>query len=410
MVNKKYLIYFILFITIISVVFYSLITNLSRNLPDWYDTPYIVWLIIQNTDKLKALNFIVLFNTNAFYPHHNTLFFSDTYLPQSLMALPVSFFTTNPILIFNLLFFAMLILNYFCAFLLWQQIFKKEKIAFFGALLLVFSPFFTSTLSHFQLMAYFLFLFCFLCIFKNQDQPKIRYLVMAGVSLALQFLAGVYLSVFLLFSLALYYLIRLIVTKNIKLISKNLGVILLIFVLIDGVFINKYLEVKKNYQVKRDIKEYIQYSAHVTDYIFSNNINSLIHTSSLIKKWNSFNKHNWGELAVFPGFLLLTLSFLSLISLKKNQKEINIGVRLNSERAFFLLLMLVGLIFSFGPRINFNGYYAHLPSPYTLIIKTLPFIEVVRVSARWSFIFYLGMIYFALDFLNNIHIEKKAIL
>lgn len=406
--QKKNLVYFLSFLAIFLFVFRSLIFNLSTHLFDWYDYPLIVWIVNQNISKISSLQFTNFFDTNAFYPNKNALLFTDTFLPQSIIALPFSFFTKNPILIFNFVFVFTFILNYLSSFLFWKTIFKKENLAFLGALLITFSPFFHSQTGHFQMQSYWPFFFALYFLFKNHQKLTLKNLTIIGVFLSIQFLAGVYLAVFLLFTLLLFFLIEFISSKKKFSIIKGLTTILLVFLIIDGVFIKGYLETKKMYNIKRDYGEFVFYAAHLSDYLFSNRIDSFIHNLKPIKIWNSFDKHTVGEKAAFPGFLITILSIFGLFSfVKKRGWKFSIGLEFNKERLFFFGLVLFGFLFSLGPRINFNGNYAFIPTPYTFLLKYLPFFETIRATARWSFLFYLGLIYFSLYFLEKISKNRK---
>src|SRR5258708_1707423 len=102
--NKK-IFQFVLFFTPLLLltifIFRSLLFNLSTNLLDWFDYPLMVWTIFQNVEHLRNLSLNGFFNSNIFYPFQGSLLFSDLLLTQSLMALPLSFFFQNKILVFN---------------------------------------------------------------------------------------------------------------------------------------------------------------------------------------------------------------------------------------------------------------------------------------------------------------------
>lgn len=403
---KKFLIYFGLFASLFVFVFRSLIFNITSHLIDWLDYPFIVWTIYQNVEKIKTLDFVNFFNSNAFYPNKLTLLFSDILLPQSLIALPFSYFTNNHILVFNLVFLITFILNYISSFLFWRQIFKKNEVAFFGALFTVFSPFVHLLLGHFQMLSFWPLFFSLYFLFKNEEKNTFKNSLFVGLFLAIQFLTSAYLAIFLLFTIVIYYSVRLL-TKQVRLNDlKNIVLIIAVFLLIDGVFIKGYFDMKKTYQIKRDLGEYITYSAHISDYLFTTNIKSLIHQSPVLSKWNFFDKHKLGENASFPGFLLLILASLSLFKFSKVKKEYFLGLKLDHRGLFFFLLIISGLIFSFGPRLSFNGNYAHIPSIYSLFIE-IPLFDAIRSLARWSFLFYFGLIYFSLAYLHKMVKKSK---
>lgn len=392
---KKFLKYLGIFIIILLFVFRDLILNISTNLLDWRDYPYIIWTMFQSTTHISNLDFVNFFETNAFYPHKLTLMFSDMLLPQAIILLPFLILTKNIILSFNIIFLITFILNFVSLYLFWKQLFKKDVLAFLGSLFFIFSPFFHLELSHFQILSYWPYFLTLYFLFKHEEKSETKNLIFAGLSLTIQFLASVYISVYLMFSILFLYLLKIIVQKQYKPVISRTIVIFFVFLLTSGIFIKGYIDMKNIYNVKRDIKEYITYSAHLSDYLFTSQINSLFHKSPIMQIWNKADK-NWSLHSSFPGFLIFILSTYALFRFTKNKQVISINLDLNKEKLFFLSLIIIGFLFSLGPRINFNGNYAHIPLPYTIVLKFIPIAEATRVPSRWSFLFFLGLTYFAL--------------
>lgn len=406
--SNPFLIFFILYLILSSIIFRSLLFNFSTNLIDWRDYALVAWIINQNIEHLLRFDFTNYFNTNAFYPHPYSLLFSDVFLPQAIIGLPIFVLTGNAISTFNFIFFTTLILNYISTYLFWKQIFKNYYLAFIGALFINFSPFFHIEFSHFQSLSIWPFFFCLYFLFKNDQTPKLSNLLLTGIFLAVQFLAGVYLAVFLIFTLIVYFILKVLYSRRLFLNLKSLAVIFLVFILIDGVFINGYGTVKNYYHTQRAYEEFVTYSAHLTDYLFSKPIDSLIHRSSILSRWNSYDK-NFGVKAVFPGFLLLILAFIGIFQIEKAKNFFKLIIPFNFFQALFGLLLMVGFIFSLGPRLSVNGVFVNIPLPYTIFLKLISFLEVIRVTARWSFLFYFALIFFALFGLSKFEKSSRFI-
>jgi hypothetical protein len=396
--KNKSLIYFLIFLSIFIFIFRSLLLNYSTNLIDWRDYSYITWVINQNIGHIKTLDFANIFNTNAFFPYKNTVFLSDTLFTQSLIGLPFSFLTKNPVAIFNLIFFTTFIFNYLSAYLLWKTIFKNSFIGFVGSITTVFSPIFFTQIGHFQMLYFWPTLLSIYILMKHRDYLDIKRLFLLGVLLLLQFLASVYISVFLGVTLVLYFLIRLLSKRTIRPIE-NIVVIFLIFFFLGGVFIEGYFNTQKQFNAQRDYGEYIAYSAHLSDYIFPQQ-KGILYQNRFFAKWLSYNKHNIGELASFPGIALSIGAFLGLVYIKNEKKNISFNISKSKNSYLFLCLILVGFIFSLGPRINFNGTFSGIPLPYTIFVNKIPIFEVIRGTSRWSFLLYIGLIYFFLRYLK----------
>jgi hypothetical protein len=404
LLNSGYF-YFGIFLLLLIFSFRSLFFDLGKNLISWLDYPYVIWVMYQNIGHLRAFDFINFFNTNAFYPFKNTLLFSDILLPQSVIALPFSIFIKNPIEVFNISFLINFILDYLSLYLFWKYIFKNRITAFLGSVFFIFSPFYYTQLGHVQMLTYWPFFFSLYFLFKD-EKNILKSSFLSGLFLAVQFLASVYLSVFLIFTILVWTLVSLFYLTRSRVFIK-MFLIFVVFLLFDGVFIKSYINVKKDYGMERNINEYIQYSAHLSDYIFSGSIGSWLHQTSIIEKWNSLDKHVIGEKASSVGFLFGILFILGAFNFNKIKSRNFLSFELNIYSFFSIIVLIGGLIFSLGPRLSFNGTYAHIPLPYLLLLKHIPFFDSIRALARWSFLVYFGALYFVLFFINNLTKFKR---
>lgn len=398
--NKKSLfVYFMVFLVILALVFRSMILGISTNLFNWTEYPYVIWLVYQGIGKLGALNFLNFGMTSAFFPAKNSYFYSDLYLPQAMMGLPLSTYIYNPILVFNIIFLLTFILNYFSLYLFWSIWFKKAGQRFLASVVFIFSPFFQLQLEHFQMLSYWPLFFSLYFLFKEKSFNLFRS-VLSGVFLIIQFLTSVYLSVYLVFIMLLKTVLEWFNTRKIQII-KSFLVTILVFLVGAGFFIFSYIEIKNTYKTVRDYNDYVDFSADISDYIFTSKIDSLASRLDIIKKWNSFDKHSVGEFASFTGLALFLSGLFYLIKINIKNKKIYLGLSFKFNDLFFILLLFFGLVFSFGPELNFNGYHSGIPTFYGLLIRYVPFLEVVRSLSRWSFLFYLALTYFFVRYLSN---------
>ena len=220
-----------------------------------------------------------------------------------------------------------------------------------------------------------------------------------GVLTGLQFITGVYLSIFMLFAIFIWFVLKLLYERTEeKLVRLRLIQVLIFgiaFLITAGFFASRYIQVKNAYNIKRDYGEYVLYSAHLTDYIFTSHYRSLLSTSATGEGWNRFNKHLVGESAGFPGVVILTLSFIGILGFKKDKKRLNLFFDLEFIKVYFLVLIISAFIFSLGPRLSVNGFYTGIPLPYHFVMKLVPIVEPVRAPARWMILLFLGLIYFA---------------
>lgn len=401
--SRKFLLYLVLYIVILSIVFRNLIFNISTSLLDWRDYAFYTWQMFQNITHIANLDFVNFFETNAFYPHKLTLFFIDTMLPQSIIFLPYYYLTKNLIFTLNLTLITTFLLNFLSLFLFWKKIFKRELIAFLGSLFIIFSPFFHAELGHFTVMSYWPFFFGLYFLFNRSGKRKRDY-IYAGLFLSIQFLASIYLGIFMMVTILILFVSKYFfkdIRAKPKQILLSLLLIFAVFASTSGIFIKGYFDMKHMYQAKRDIREYIGYSANLSDYLFTTTINSLLHQSLIMNLWNKFDK-NRGAHGSFPGFLIFTTAMLALFKISKSNQSLSIKIDVNREKSFFLILIILGLLFSLGPRLNFNGNYAYITLPYYPLIKFVPGAEALRALVRWNFLFFFGLTYFSLITINKL--------
>ncbi|MBI2011801.1 hypothetical protein HYS91_03460 [Candidatus Daviesbacteria bacterium] len=398
MLKKHFLISFLIQVLLTLFLFRSILFNFSTNLYDWNDYPYVTWTIYQSLDNISDLRLDNFFDTNSFYPHKGTLLFSDLLLPQSLIALLPYLISQNPIVTFNFLFFVTIFLNIVASLFLWRKLTEDKRFIFFGSLLTSFSPFFFLNSNHFQMINLWPYLFSLGILFGKKLTVKGTFFI--SLLATILFLTSVYLCIFLLFSIFIWFLLRFIFerrnTNELLRFIKLATFFSIIFISLSGPFIFRYLQVKTSYIITRDYGEYVLYSAHISDYLFTTHYPSLIYSARPFTLWNRFDMHKVGESAGFPGITLLMLSVLGIFIYKKNKDFFYIRLPLSFNHLFFFILTFCGFIFSLGPRLNVSGTLIGIPLPYDLILKIMPLVEPVRATARWSLLFYLGLIYFSI--------------
>jgi len=407
-INKYFLGYLFISLIFIFFIFKGLILNISTNLIDWRDYAYVIWVMNQTVESIKELSFSGLFNGNAFYPNEGILLFSDLLWPQALMTFIFSFFTKNIITQFNLVFLSTLLLNTVSIYVFWKTLFKNHKDVFFASLVTNFSPYLFLEINHFQMITYWPFFFALHYLFKNKK--NIKDLIFLSIFIAIQFYAAVYWAIFLITVIGTYYLVSLLKKENVFFILKSLLIIGSLSVVLVGPVFLKYSQVQKAYGVKREYHEYVNYSAHLTDYLFNGGFRSVISQTKIFKKMNSFNRHGSGEIAVSATIIVYIFSILGIFSIKKNKNNLAINLSLKKHDLIFLLLALVGFIFSLGPRLSVNGHYLAFPLPFAIALKYLVIFEPIRATSRFVALFFIGLTYFSVKGLNKINKNNNFLL
>ncbi len=393
--NRKIWSNVFIFVSVFSLVlfiFRSILFNISTNLFDWNDYPLYVWIIYQNISHVVNFSFVDFFNGNIFYPSQGTLLLSDLFLPHSIFGLFFSRFIKNPITVFNIVFFISWALNIVSAQFFWNKITQKSSLLFFAVLSTTISTFTFMSTAHFQMINFWPFLFA-LGILIDEKLTN-RKAVLLAFWVAIQFYSGVYFGFMLLFTILVWYVLQIKVMMSKQMLSKSVAHLCLLFallLLLTGPLMYQYYLVKQSFNAVRDYGEYVQYSMHLTDYLFPPHVSSLLYDLFAMKKWATFGRSS----GYFPTFAILITSLIGFWGYKKNGKSFSIIHLINRKNIFFSILLFIGIAFSFGPRLSVNGYYTAIPLPYHILLKLVPGFDIMRVTLRWTWLFFIGITYFS---------------
>ncbi len=357
------------------------LSHLSTQIHDWMDGTFMIWTIQNNISHFTSFALSKIYDTNAMYPFRYSLSMTDHFYFPSLIATFVSFFSKNYFLQFNLLTVGNHILLYLSFFLLAGRFTKNSGTKALSAFYFSFGPYFFLQMGHLQMV--FMWPLVLSLYYVFDDRKSIISQIKSGVWMGLQFLTGTYLGVMGLAMIGLYYTIRFFKEKNKIEVLKNFGIFFFSFLLVAGVSIYGYFLVNATYHPVRDQGQYVSYAAHITDYLFPN-INSFIY--SLMGSWTNLNKHISSERAAFVGFLPLIIGIWALVkSIKNGNFWLDSRLRGNDKVliVWLIILVVIGFIFSLGPRFNWNGVYKVFPLPYLVLLKAFPPLGIIRATARW---------------------------
>lgn len=154
-----------------------------------------------------------LFDAGIFYPHPNTLSFSEFLLPQAVVSLPVYLLSKNPILTYNFVFFLSYILAAYGMFLLARHLTGHIIAAVAAGTMFAFNTFQIHHITHLQLLSSGLIPLGFLYLHKFFEEKTWKSSIFFALFFTLQSLACVYyglfwVSVFLVFLPGLFILFR----------------------------------------------------------------------------------------------------------------------------------------------------------------------------------------------------------
>ena len=148
-----------------------------------------------------------LLDANIFYPHARTLLYSDHLLGLALPLAPLRLLTANPLLVHNLATIAAPALDALALFALARALTGSAAGALVAGVLYGFAPFrVDADRCQVQMLVAWWPPLCLLLAWRALAGNRVRPALLAGASLALQGLTGIYLSAFFLPFLALAHL------------------------------------------------------------------------------------------------------------------------------------------------------------------------------------------------------------
>ena len=286
-----------------------------------------------------------LFDTNAFYPHTNTLSYSEHLIPQALMALPIRLFTNNPITVYNFIFFFSFFLNAYGMFLLTRYLTRNNFIGILCGIIFAFNSYQINQITHIQLLSSGLIPLTFLYLHKYLEDFSLKNSILFAAFFTLQSLASVYYGLF--FISVFFILIPLVLIlhrKNLNLVFVlRLGVPFIISSLILALFSLPYLSLLKTYSFDRGL----QNGADLTNYLAVDFTNVFL--SKILTPLGG-NEH-----FLFPGIAALFFAFFFFYKKKKVfssppkiLKRIGLVILILDLIAIFLTLLTGGISIDLG--------------------------------------------------------------
>ena len=387
-------------VPIFLILFYwkETLLHLSTHLYSWLDGPFVIWVFQNNIRHFSQFDIVHLYETNAMYPFPYSLSFTEHMFFPTLFIWFFSFFTSNPLLQFNL--FAVLnhLLIYFCFFLLAGRFTKNFSVKVIVSFFVAFSPYFIGQVGHLQMVIFWPLLMSL--YYVAHPKRSNMHIVFAGVWLGIQFLSAVYLGMLGFGIVASYYLFNIPKSDTARVV-KEISLSMATFILVSLPSVIGYLLMQKMYKPVYEQSQYVTYSAHISDYflIFVNN--SFVNIYFFRPLIGILNHHKSGEMASFVGIVpILVVSGWWLAESRAKFKKI---LKYRSQLLWLVFLIVIGFVFSLGPRMNWNGTYLVTPLPYWFVLKFVPLIGVMRAVARYYFLIIFALSILLLYSLDSIY-------
>jgi hypothetical protein len=179
---------------------YPLPLRLASAARDWGDPFLVSWIMGWQLDKWASFDLSGYFDANVFYPHLDTLAYSEFFVPQALITAPVYYLSGNALLAHNVAMLLALATSGWCAYLLVEYVTGSRVAGFIGGLVFAFNPFMFAHLSHLQVVSAAGIPLAFLWLHRYFDSGEPRYMCFFSLTYVAQCLGNAYYAVYLTYA------------------------------------------------------------------------------------------------------------------------------------------------------------------------------------------------------------------
>ena len=344
-----------------------------------------------------------VFDAPLFHPERNTLTYTDHHLGEAVLVTPVTWFTDNTAVPYNVLVVFTCVASAWAMYRLARLLGAGRGGGFIAGLLFAFSPYRYCNMANLNLLhTYFIPLGIFFALRYSWNR-RTRDLVAMGLTLAAQSYFSWYYTFYLGTALALVVIHALVLGRMRwrELLSPAwLATAAATFALVLPGVLPYLREHARTPGFERTLGMASYWSADLLDYLKTNPENVMIGRL----KWLT------GEQPYFPGLVAAVLAIVALMGLRQNvpaelspQETLawmrtppatrGMRERLHAfacewrrrgDASYFLLLGATGFILSLGPILRVAGHRVWIPLPYAALWYIVPGFQSMRASGRYS--------------------------
>ncbi len=344
-----------------------------------------LWALAWNYHILPA-DWPSYFDANIFFPRQDTLAYSEHLFGVALVAAPAYLLTGNVVFAYNFAVFLSFLLSGIGMYLLAKELTGNRWAGLAAGVVYAGAPYRFLQLLHVQLLSYHWFPFTFLFLYRFLRNGRPRQIIAAAVFAILQILSCNYYAMYLALALALFAIVvllnaRLFIDRR-KLLLMAVGAAVVALSALPFFLPYERNRVEQGYY--RRYEDVLQFSAEPLDYLRPSSSNKVFHVGYLPRQLRS-------EKALFPGFLVMGLGAVGFFASRgKKTADPSKEERLHRViRGFFFVLMISGFVLSLGPRLEIGETTIFLP--YEVLYRNVPGFQGLRVPARVTVLFLLGL-------------------
>jgi hypothetical protein len=308
-----------------------------------------------------------LFDSNIFYPHRQTLAFSEDNLGAGILAIPAYWATGNPYFSLNVVFLLALTLSVAGAYYLSRYLTGDRRAAMVSAIAFGFCPYIFGHTSHIQLLMTAGFPFSMLAFHRLADRPTGRRATTLGLVVAAQAAFCGYYAIYTVLMLGLG-MVTIAVTRQRWANPRYWAAMALAAaVAVAGMLplFAPYHQLQRTTGFTRPLSEAVQFSADWRAYLAS---------SAVAHRWMLRFIGHWNEV-LFPGFIATTAGAAGLlIGWKTRGRSREIAI-------LYGALAALACWASFGPQAGLYG----------ALYRVFPIFAWMRAPARFGILVALAL-------------------
>ncbi|HEV2402963.1 MAG TPA: hypothetical protein VGS08_02060 [Candidatus Saccharimonadales bacterium] len=382
-------------LTLTSVFFWPVIVHMGSYSPGG-DAAFNAWTLARDQHCILRENCPNYLNGNIFYPHRDTMLYSETQLSAGLLTLPLFLINQNPIFSYNVWTILSFLFSGLFMFYLARYLSKGNiPLSILAGLVFEFAPLKMAAIFHLQNLSIFYLPLAFLMMFKYLDTKRRLYLGLLLAVLILQFYASWYQMAFVFLAFVAALLSFLIFKyASWKRILVVLSVVVLAAITTLPLAI-QYVHFSKSTNATFSIQEQATYSSSLVDYLIPNSgtlLGKLYYSVRPHAQVNAYNPDSYsyhGVTMYVIGTAIVVISFLYFWKNKKRELRKHHLLIL-----MFVVLATIGFVVSLGPLLKVKGTDLYsdptaglklaIPLPYILVDKFLPQLSFIRAIGRVS--------------------------
>jgi len=310
-----------------------------------------------------------LFDANIFYPHRDTLAYSEANIVAGVVGIPAWLLTHNAYAAHNTALIFAFASTFFCTWLLARRLSRRSDTSVAAAILFAFCPYFYSHSAHVQLLMAGGMPLSMLALHRLVDAPSLRRGAALGIALAAQALACAYYGIFAGLMVgygALFFSIRRGLWRN-----RDFWIALAGGAVVAGLivfpFLLPYLKLQEGGFV-RSLDDARRYSATWQSYLASpSHLHRPILTIARQLGWRP------GEV-LFPGVLAIVVGIVGIVMCWTRDAAAASSPRDRETLMLYGSLGALALWASFGPPAGL----------YTVLYRVVPLFTFLRAPSRFG--------------------------